>query len=234
MDIEDSRIRFANGRPIGYIDEYAIISDIHFGFENSLKESGYDIKDMTNSIIESVKSINKRKLIVLGDVRDRFGEIKPDEGGALLRAFSMLADNFEEIIITQGNHDAGLYKLINKFDNIRLIDEFIVGKVGFLHGHKFPSVSLSSAVDTLCSGHMHPSVVVEDSNGVHYKKDCWLLCDFALPKKRYENSTIKYLVIAPKFNPYIGSTDKLRKTGLLRYVKRVSKVTTDLLFLFET
>ena len=233
MDIEDSRIRFANGRPIGYVGEYAIISDIHFGFERTLKESGYDVKDMTQNIIDSVKSVNRRKLVILGDVRDKFGEIKPDEGGALLSAFSSMTGNFDEIVITKGNHDAGLYKLINRFNNVRLLDEFIIDKVGFLHGHKLPSLSLASSVDTLCMGHVHPSTVVEDSNGIRYKKDCWLLCDLALPASKYKEPTLKYLIVAPKFNPFIGSTDKFRKTGILRYVKNVNRVTTDLLFLLK-
>lgn len=213
----------------GFLGDYVIIADVHFGFEEGLNAEGYSVSSKTEEILKDIFSFDKKKLIILGDLRSDYTAIKPREGGELFNALSRLSNKFDEVVITKGNHDGGLAKLSDRLSNVKLVMEFTLGNIGFLHGHALPSKELASSVKTLCFGHLHPSLVVRDKNGVLYKKDCWSLFDLKLPKNKYKESIVRYGVAFPKFNKYIGSTDEIRKTGLMKYAKLTRKLSTDML-----
>lgn len=217
------------GTGAGFIGDYAVIGDLHLGFEERLNRDGYNIHSKTEELIDEIIALEKERLIMLGDVRSDFTEILPGEGGVLFTALSRLSNSFKEVVITKGNHDGGLSKLTGRLGNIRLVSEFAHEGVGFMHGHALPSKELSISVKTVCFGHLHPSVVVRDTNGVVYKKDCWSLFDIKLPKTKYKDSVLRYGVAFPKFNKYIGSTDVIAKSGLMRYSRLTRRISTDML-----
>lgn len=229
MDLEDIPLRLKKGEPIAFLDEYAVISDLHIGFEKELLNDGYVIWDKTQETLDKILHIEKRKLIILGDIRGSFTQILPLEGGMIFRVINSLSAKFEEVIITKGNHDGGLSKITSRLGNVQLVDEFIYKDIGFMHGHAMPSKKLVSESTTVCLGHMHPAVTLKDSNSVYYKQDCWLLMDVRMPKGLYPQGKLKYAVVFPKFNPYIGSSDDIKKKGIMKYSKTVKKITTDLL-----
>ncbi len=229
MEIDNLPFKVIKGVPAGFIGDYGIVADLHFGFEERLNSEGYNVINKTEELISEIVALKTRKLIILGDLRSDFTEILPREGSIIFNALSRLASVFEEIVITKGNHDGGLSKLTSRLSNINLCMEFTYNDVGFAHGHALPSKKFASAVKTICFGHLHPSVVVRDKNGVVYKKDCWSLFDIKLPKNKYGETTLTYGVAFPKFNPYIGSTDIIRKNGLMKYAKLTRRLSTDLI-----
>ncbi len=229
MELEDFPFKTHKGIPAAFYKDYAIIGDIHIGFERRFGAGGFNVWDKTKEIFDGIVALGSKKLIILGDLRDDYTEIRPDEGGLLFKFLGMLSDRFEEIIITKGNHDGGLIKLTSRLANVRLEREFMLDNVGFMHGHSMPSKKFAENVSTVCFGHLHPSLVVRDSNGVPYKSDCWLLMDVDLPKKTYAVCTLKYGVCFPKFNRYIGSTDRIDDIGLMKYCTVTRRLTTDLL-----
>lgn len=229
MEIDDLPFKIKKGSSSAIFGDYAVIADPHFGFEEDFNSEGYNVASKTTEMLEEIIAIKSKKLIILGDLRSGYTEIMPREAGALFTVLSKMADKFEEIIITKGNHDGGLSKLSDRLPNVKLVKEFLSGKVGFLHGHALPSIELAQKVEILCFGHLHPSLVVIDKNGVVYKKDCWSLFDIKLPKIKYKDSIIKYGVAFPKFNRYIGSSDSVRKSGLMRHAKLSRRLSTDML-----
>ncbi len=229
MEIEDLPFSVKKGIPAGFLGEYAVIGDLHLGFEEKLNEGGYNVYSKNDDLLADVTALGTKKLMMLGDVRNKFTEILPKEAGALSKFLNQLADRFDEVIITKGNHDGGLSKIASNIGGVSLVDEFSYRGTGFMHGHRMPSKSLSETVAVVCTGHLHPAVVVYDSNGVMYKKDCWMLFDLRLPKKRYKDAILKHGVVFPKFNAYIGSTDKVRREGFMRYAKITRRLSTDLI-----
>ncbi len=229
VEVDDIPFKIRKNLGAGFIDDYAIIGDLHLGFEEELNLKGYNVHSKTEELTKSILALDSDKLIMLGDIRSDYTEISPREGGVLFTVLSRLSYKFKEVIITKGNHDGGLSKLTNRLENVKLLSEFLYKDMGFLHGHALPSKDMASKVKTLCFGHLHPSVTTIDNNGVVYKKDCWSLFDMKLPKARYKESKIKYGVAFPKFNKYIGSTDVIRKNGLMNYAKLTERLSTDLI-----
>ncbi len=229
MEMEDFPFRTRKGVPAAFYGDYAVVGDVHVGFERRFGSEGFNVWDKTQELLDEIISLGSRKLIILGDLRDDYAEIKPDEGGILFRFMSLLSDRFGEIVITKGNHDGGLIKLTHRLRNVSLEREFVSGDVGFMHGHSMPSRHLAESVKTVCFGHLHPSLVVRDANGVPYKNDCWLLMDVALPAGKYGRRRLEHGICFPKFNKYIGSTDSIDDIGLMKYAEVTHRLTTSLM-----
>ncbi len=227
--MDELPFRVKKGLPIGFFDEYTAIGDLHIGFEEEMNSSGYNIQSKTEELTRKVLDINSRKLILLGDIRYNFTRIAPSEGGVLMRVLSALSSKFTEIVITKGNHDGGLSTITNRIDGIKLVNEFVYGDVGFMHGHAMPTKEMVKRVRTICFGHLHPSVTMVDKNGVLYKEDCWSVFDVHFPRSKYKNQRVDSAVAFPKFNPYIGSTDKTNGIGFVKYLKLRRRLGVDLI-----
>lgn len=87
MDIEDFNIGFKKGSRAIFVGEYAVVGDVHLGFEDDINSSGYNIWEKTDEITDQIIKLGSRKLILLGDIRKEYTEIKPKEGGALIKFF---------------------------------------------------------------------------------------------------------------------------------------------------
>ncbi|MCL5016901.1 MAG: metallophosphoesterase [Candidatus Parvarchaeota archaeon] len=229
MEFEDIPLKFKKGTSAAFFEDYAVIGDIHLGFEKEFSGSGYNLWDKTQEIMDEILRLKTKKLIMLGDLRAGFSQLFPDEGGTLFRFLSGLSEHFDEVVITKGNHDGGLSKLTSRLPNIMLRTEFVHDSVGFMHGHTLPSKELAKTASLICFGHLHPSVILRDSNGAMYRNDCWLLIDFKLPKKLYPESRLKHGLAFPTFNRYIGGTDKITKKGMMKYAKITGRLTLNMM-----
>jgi hypothetical protein len=228
MDIDDFPFNFKKGSRAVFTGDFAVAGDVHLGFEEEINLNGYNIWEKTDEITKKLLSLRAKKLILLGDIRKRYTYIMPKEGGVLIKFFSVLANAFEEVIITKGNHDGGLEKITSRFNNVTLESEFVYNGIGFMHGHALPSKKLAESVDTVCISHLHPFVVMRDSNGISYRKDCFFFLDIKLPVKTYHNSRLRSGIVIPKFNQYIGGSAEFESRALMRYSKVRAKMTTDL------
>ena len=124
------------------------IGDLHVGYEQSIRDSGFmipetQIKEIMESLEEIIKKIRERKSY-----------------------FNQIADFLEKyvkkdnIILIRGNHD--------KFDftGREMENYHIEDGIAFLHGHaSFPEI-FSDKVKTIVTGHLHPSILLTDSQGI--------------------------------------------------------------------
>jgi len=194
-------------------EDFLIVSDLHIGYKKELEARGYHVpnqmKDFVKRIIETAEREKIRKLIVLGDVKHKVPGVAQEEKYDVPDFFYELSKKFEKIIVIKGNHDALIEKMVH-FDNVVIVDEFIAGKTGFIHGHKWPSKEFMQKCESIVMGHSHPVFKIKDSMGYSHYYPCWMIC--AIKKtgiKRYKESSVKNVVIIPPFNQLLTGIKNL-------------------------
>lgn len=148
-----------------------VIGDLHIGYEDALVESGIliperQVKEVIENIERLIKEINKRgyglkKIIFLGDIKHMFGYEWREKAG-----FNKIIDFLEKyvakenIIPIKGNHDTIDYS----YGNMR--NYYLDGSIAFIHGHEsFPEI-YDKGINIVISGHLHPSVIIQEDPGV--------------------------------------------------------------------
>lgn len=177
------------------------IGDLHIGYENALVESGFlipknqteeTIKEIEN-VIDKIKLKNQKleKIIFLGDVKYSFG-YKWKEKKEFLKILDFLKTYVKEenIILVKGNHDT--MEIGIEMKKIHIEEEIV-----FLHGHEPLPEIFDKNVKVVVSGHLHPSIVLEEEEGA--KKEifkCFLEGHYG-DKKR---------IVLPSFPNFVEGT----------------------------
>jgi len=149
-------------------------------------------------MLKRIKKIKKKskKIILLGDVKHKIPRISVQEILELPFFLRKLGEIFTEVIIVKGNHDGN----IERITKLPVVKEFIIDKIGFIHGHALPSKKFMEKVETIVMSHMHPVFSYRDSFGKRYSKKCWIIGEW---KK-------KKVLIIPAFNElFTGSKEPL-------------------------
>ncbi len=145
------------------------IGDLHIGFENMLLNAGVlisktqteeTIKDL-NKIIEDLKNegFSIKKFVFLGDIKYSFGyEWKEKSEFSKVMNFLRQHVKMEDIILIKGNHDT--MDLGFEMKPFHIEDEII-----FLHGHDIIPELSNKNLNFVVSGHLHPSVLLEEKEG---------------------------------------------------------------------
>jgi uncharacterized protein len=219
------------------------VGDLHIGYEYQLQQSGVLVPErQVEEIIEELKKIFKqigvkriKKIVFIGDIKHSFG-YEWKEKDYFNRILEFLKKDFEDrnIILIKGNHDTIDYsyerKMMKKF--------YIIEDIAFLHGHEiFPEV-FDYKIKTLVMGHIHPSVLISDKQGIKKEKyKCFLTGKFknketiVLPSflstvegttiNEYEDAYEDYFSIIPKkdllnFEVHVIGEDKVYDFGKIR------------------
>jgi len=204
-----------------------IIGDLHLGYEEVLKESGWAVpKTQMKETLLGLERIFKKtgrckRIILMGDVKHYFSGILGGEWRDFYALMNILKKNLlknGKITIIRGNHDAILEPMIYSSEKNRenfeteIKDwEFIEG-VLFLHGNwkgmnkkRINKIEEelkreNKKIDLIVCGHFHPAFVLKDKSGVKMEKyKCFLY------GKSKEIG--KKLIIMPSFFPLIEGTD---------------------------
>ncbi len=175
-----------------------IITDLHIGYEDELRERGIIVpsqwKSMRNRIEDIMEKTEADRLIILGDIKH-----------SILSTPRYVREFFEdmpyEIMAVKGNHDGGIEEMVDF--KVYPSQGFRIGKYGFIHGHSWLSEEVVKA-DFLFMGHMHPEIELFDSLRKSNKMACFLYGN--LNEKGIE----KYgrdmaILILPAFNPLVGA-----------------------------
>lgn len=171
-----------------------VITDLHIGYESSLKNKGVYIPQNSYPYMRSVidhllRSTGAKTLIMLGDVKHEFGKPSPQEWVEVKDLLSFLHDNGIEVHVVRGNHDNYIIAILNRM-NVPLHDPFMVlDEIFLMHGHKEGEIPEDSRV--VLMGHEHPAVSSRDLSGSRYKFKCFLVG--RIDKKR--------LVVLPSISP---------------------------------
>jgi putative SbcD/Mre11-related phosphoesterase len=151
-----------------------VIADYHAGIEAGLRyERGVELRSDADGRRARLCAIRDRvspdRVVVVGDLVHRIGdpgEGERDEVERLLDAIDV------PLTLVPGNHDGGV---ADAYDRIEVADAggLRLGDVGFVHGHTWPDRAVLGA-ETVCTGHEHPQVRLEDAVGGGRTERAWL------------------------------------------------------------
>ncbi len=182
-----------------------VIGDLHLGYDRMLEEQGIEIpfnqleesKKEVKNIFEEIKKkgFELEKIILLGDIKHAFGFQKEEFFD--VRDFLLFLEGFvkkENLIIIKGNHERFS---LNKWD---FEDFHIEEDTAFTHGDKsFPEI-FDKKIKTIVIGHIHPAVILKDSQGIKKEKyKCFLIGEF----------NKKQIIVVPSFFPLIPGTEMI-------------------------
>lgn len=180
-----------------------VVGDLHLGFEYQLQQSGLivperqvkEIKEELKKIFDEIKEkgFKIKKIVFLGDIKHSFS-YQWKERNYFKEIMEFLKEYIleKDILLIKGNHDTIDYSFSDK-----LKDYFIKEDTAFTHGHKlFPEV-FEGKIKTIVMGHLHPSIILSDKQGIKKEKyKCFLVGKF---KK-------KKIIILPSFLATIEGT----------------------------
>lgn len=193
-----------------------VVGDLHLGYEDVLNRQGVAIprtqldetlkilKDLLDCVIKKRKD-KLKKIVLLGDVKHHFYGVLKDEFEDFFRVVELLERYCKKILIVKGNHDKILNVVVGNYDDVDLVDYFVLGGVCFLHGDKFSFEKIGKEVckekiDLVVVGHFHPAInFKEKGKSENYK--CFLFGKDGKLKKDF--------LIVPSFFPLIEGSDIL-------------------------
>jgi metallophosphoesterase superfamily enzyme len=241
-------LKFLYNEPAAIFGEWLIISDLHIG-----KETGVNWKASARIVHELMEREQKKKLLVLGDVKATIASTEGDAG-----KFIREMGSDYDLHITKGNHDGNIEKYHGYctvygpegaviYDDGRIRpgnEEVVIGEghkgkitgcgqgrcIGALHGHAWPGEELLRC-KTMIIGHAHPKMVF----GKVWKRaeKVWMVgkLDAKALREHYGKGAkicrgIR-LVCMPAFGPYAGASDSKEGFGPLlknTFIKRAAEI----------
>jgi putative SbcD/Mre11-related phosphoesterase len=179
------------------------IGDLHLGFEYQLQQSGVLVPEQqVKEVIEELKAIfkeikskkfNLKKIVFIGDIKHSFSYEWKEKNyfNEVINFLKSYVEN-KDIILIKGNHDTIDYSFSDK-----LQDYYIEDKLAFTHGHQLFEEVFNEKIKTIVMGHLHPSVILSDTQDIKKEKyKCFLIGKF---KK-------KEVIIMPSFLATIEGT----------------------------
>lgn len=154
-----------------------VVADIHLGLEWELEEKGVHIPFPTYTpIIKSLRNMfgyrSARRLIILGDIKNEFGDINPEEWTQVQDFVNDVRSLGAEPMLVRGNHD-NFVRIVLRRLNVEFQDlPLSLGKYFLIHGDK--EHGLPEAGSIMLMGHEHPVVSIRNSIGVKHRFKCFL------------------------------------------------------------
>jgi metallophosphoesterase superfamily enzyme len=197
-----------------------VVADYHAGIEVGLRhERGVELRSDADGRRERLLALVDRsdpeRVVVLGDLVHRIGDPEADERDEVAALLDALDDRGTPLTLVPGNHDGGVAEAYG--DRIDVVDAggHRRGDVGFVHGHSWPDRSILGA-RTVCMGHEHPQVRLEDEVGGGRAERAWLRgplrIDPFADELRVDPAALAWpdpgpeLVVFPAFNDRSGGT----------------------------
>ena len=164
--------------PVLYFREIdtVAVSDLHLGYEGVMAEEAGVFLPKTQfekemRIIREVTDRVKAGRIVLnGDVKHEFSQTSYHESREVSDMLEYLQNNYREVVVVKGNHDNYIIRVTHRY-RVSLVDEYLVGRYYFLHGHEIPE-GFGEKGEVVVIGHEHPAIVLYDEVGAREKITC--------------------------------------------------------------
>lgn len=149
------------------------ISDLHLGLEASMTSRGNYIPEFQlDQIIEELEEIRELtdcdRILINGDLKNQYST-SYSEKSEIDDLLSFLTDQFEDVIVIQGNHDTFTDSILEEH-GLRPLEQYEEDGVLFTHGDERPDQDWN----TIVIGHEHPALALEDDIGVTEKVDAFL------------------------------------------------------------
>ncbi|MEQ9714815.1 MAG: metallophosphoesterase [Candidatus Asgardarchaeia archaeon] len=201
---------------------YLIISDLHLGFEKSLRNQGIIVPKLSRRIIDRLISIvdfyAPNTLVLLGDLKDSIYSFSRYEKELLRYLISTLLKKNIKIVVVKGNHDSHVGKYINEKFNLKITNYYsLFNSIILFHGHYIPRDAILYSI--WITSHIHP-VVHFSELGITKRYPVFLFADIPIDllfkelnciskiknmkirKLKNKKRRIKIYII-PSFNDYL-------------------------------
>ncbi len=178
--------------------------DLHIGLEDEMQSKGIIVPSQTIRMEKELIAMaeGSERLILLGDIKHQVPGTSEQEHSELPRFFHSLKKVFAEIDVVKGNHDVGIEDIAFEGVHIHSPSGFVTEKVGFVHGHVWPSFEVMSS-KTLVMAHNHPAVLFRDGVGNIMTERCWLRASFNEKARERYSELPEEVIIMPSLNPTI-------------------------------
>ncbi|MCS7138820.1 MAG: hypothetical protein NZ873_02035, partial [Crenarchaeota archaeon] len=149
-------------------------------------------------IVKSLRNIFNyrpaKKLIILGDIKNEFGDINPEEWTQVQDFINDVHSLGAEPILIRGNHDNFVRTVLRRL-NVEFRDPPVrMGKYFLIHGDKDHELPIEDSI--VLMGHEHPVISIRDSIGIKHRFKSFLYGE-------YYNTKI---IVLPSMNPLTMGT----------------------------
>ncbi len=187
-------------------NEALVIADLHIGIEVELGKAGIFLPSQTTKMAQKVIQITEKtdakSLVVLGDTKHFIPGTAALERRDIPHFFNSLLEVVNDVHVVAGNHDATIRPYIPGAVKFHGPGGFTLGRVGFVHGHAWPSGTVMKSA-ALVMGHNHPAVVLVDELGGKSIQPCWVRFKFKSKIKGHPQIPREGLLV-PSFNELCG------------------------------
>ncbi len=159
-------------------EDTLLVSDTHLGLEDQREKVGMHIPgsimtQILECIVTPIKSLNCKRIVLLGDVKHEFGRPSEAEWFSVKKFMKALRDNNCEPEVVRGNHDNYIVYVLKEL-GIKLHDPSLrLGDCYLTHGHQNLEDDYGDAKH-IFMGHEHPAIVVKDDVGVKHRFKAFL------------------------------------------------------------
>jgi putative SbcD/Mre11-related phosphoesterase len=218
------RVDFTRGEAAVFVEtmdrRLLAAADLHLGYEVELAREGVYLPGQLQNTIERMLALLREwrpdTLLLLGDVKHRVTGVSWRESRQVTELLLALREHVDEIIITPGNHDAGILVLASGQARVTSGRGVSIGEVWAMHGHCWPPPEAAEA-KLILMGHTHPSVSFARGPGsrrrvfLHSKTERDLLARLLSEKSgRQSQKRLRGevgLIVLPHFNNALQGID---------------------------
>ena len=144
-----------------------VVADLHIGIEQELREAGASIPSQTKTmearLYRLIEQYQIHALYLLGDVKHNIPTSTIQERTDVKFFLQRLTEKVT-VHILPGNHDGTIERLAPPAVRIHPSSGLILGDIGLLHGHRWPSLELFTC-PLLIVAHTHPTILFTDRMG---------------------------------------------------------------------
>ncbi|UJG43417.1 MAG: metallophosphoesterase [Candidatus Heimdallarchaeum endolithica] len=202
-------INILDASPIVYLKDIRslVIADVHLGLETIMAEDGVAVlktqtEKLTKKILFYIKKIKPIRLIINGDLKHSFNEPTKVENREVKEFLNVVSLFIREVVIVKGNHDVFLSWVTRDIENCKLVEDLVIERYFFTHGHKNLPEDLPESVEFVLIGHEHPlfHVKLDELQVVKMKS----LLIGPLNKEKEKKVKHRKLIVLPAFSSYSG------------------------------
>lgn len=150
-----------------------LIADLHIGYETALEGEGFAMPRIQNErmlekINLAIDKFDPDSVVIAGDLKHNFDRNLRAEWEGVERMIDAVSKR-SRLIVVRGNHDNYLASILSK-RNIALRNEFFLGDVKVVHGHRTTEFWEGGMI----FGHEHPAITLREATGASVKIPCFL------------------------------------------------------------